>query len=104
MAIINGSNFNDNNTFNGFPFIFRPALIGTNGNDTIRGFGGNDIIFGLGGNEWSDGGAGNDQMNGGSGFDTLDVRFFNGAYHLNMATGVTNFVGEIGRASCRERV
>lgn len=94
MAIINGSNFNDNNTFNGFPLAFRPALIGTNLNDTIRGFNGNDIIFGLAGNDWIDGGFGLDRMDGGAGFDTLDVRFFNGAYHLNMTTGVTNFVGE----------
>ncbi len=94
MAIINGSNFNDNNTVNGFPPAFRPALIGTNGHDTIRGFGGNDIIFGLAGNDWIDGGFGLDQMNGGAGFDTLDVRFFNGDYHLNMTTGVTNFAGE----------
>ncbi len=33
-------------------------------------------------------------MDGGSGIDTLDVRFFNGTYELNMITGVTNFVGE----------
>ena len=28
MAIINGTNFNDNNTVNGVPFVFRPALSG----------------------------------------------------------------------------
>ena len=94
MAIINGTNFNDNNTINGLPLAFRPALVGTNGNDTIRGFNGNDIILGLAGNDWIDGGFGLDQMNGGAGFDTLDVRFFNGSYHLNMTTGVTNFAGE----------
>ena len=58
MPIINGSNFNDNNTVNGFPLAFRPALVGTNVNDTIRGFNGNDIILGLAGNDWIDGGAG----------------------------------------------
>ena len=41
-----------------------------------------------------DGGFGLDFMDGGAGVDTLDVTFFNGAYHLNMVTGVTNFVGE----------
>lgn len=93
MAIINGTNFNDNNTFNPFPF-FRPALIGTNGNDIIRGFAGNDIIKGLAGNDWIDGGTGVDQMDGGSGIDTLDVRFWNGPYVLNMITGATNYTGE----------
>ena len=73
MAVINGSIFNDNNTFNGFPFIFRPALVGTNFNDTIRGFSGNDILRGNGGNDWLDGGTGNDNMNGGFGNDTYIV-------------------------------
>ncbi|MEM8716509.1 MAG: M10 family metallopeptidase C-terminal domain-containing protein, partial [Cyanobacteria bacterium P01_G01_bin.4] len=41
-----------------------------------------------------DGGFGVDRMDGGSGIDTLDVRFWNGAYHLDMNTGVTNFAGE----------
>ena len=71
MAIINGSNFNDNNTVNGFPFIFRPALVGTNLNDTIRGFNGNDIIFGLAGHDWIDGGLGNDVIHGQDGNDVI---------------------------------
>lgn len=66
MAIINGTNFNDNNTnqFNGFFFEFFPQLDGTNGNDTISGFNGNDIL---------DGGAGADNMNGGDQNDTYFV-------------------------------
>ncbi|MBW4456492.1 MAG: hypothetical protein KME55_29485 [Nostoc indistinguendum CM1-VF10] len=37
MALINGSDFNDNNTINGTPSIFRPALNGTDDNDTLNG-------------------------------------------------------------------
>lgn len=94
MANITGSPFNDNNTVNGIPPLFRPALIGTNFNDVIRGLGGNDIIRGRGGNDWIDGGFGVDDMDGGAGIDTLDVRFWSGPYHLNMTTGVTNYAGE----------
>ncbi|WP_445632280.1 hypothetical protein [Nostoc sp. DSM 114167] len=36
MAIINGSIFNDNNTINGSPLIFRPALNGGAGTDILK--------------------------------------------------------------------
>ncbi|NET08621.1 MAG: calcium-binding protein [Symploca sp. SIO2B6] len=85
MAIITGTNFNDNNTVNGVPLFFRPALIGTI-ND--------DIINGLAGDDWIVGGFGFDTMDGGDGIDTLDNRFFNNAYRLNMVTGATNLLGE----------
>ncbi|WP_375501554.1 hypothetical protein [uncultured Nostoc sp.] len=43
MAIINGSNFDDNNTINGTPSIFRTALNGTDDNDTLNGGTGNEV-------------------------------------------------------------
>jgi len=74
MAIVNGTNFNDNNTFqfNGVFFQFFPQLDGTNGNDTISGFNGTDILRGLNGNDVLDGGAGADNMDGG---DQNDIYF-----------------------------
>ncbi len=58
MAIINGTDFNDNNTvqFNGTFFEFFPQLDGTNADDTIFGFNGTDIL---------NGGVGADNMDGG---------------------------------------
>ncbi|NEZ54989.1 calcium-binding protein, partial [Adonisia turfae] len=70
------------------------TIYGGPGNDVLRGQNGNDRIFGQAGNDWIDGGLGLDRMDGGAGIDTLDVRFWNGAYNLNMITGVTNYVGE----------
>jgi Ca2+-binding RTX toxin-like protein len=74
MAFINGTDRNDNGTFqftSSFPFIkFFPVLNGTAGNDTINGFAGNDILNGLGGNDTLNGDAGNDILNGGFGTDT----------------------------------
>lgn len=51
MAFINGTPFNDNNTVNGDPSIFRPQINGTNLDDTINGLAGNDILNGNGGND-----------------------------------------------------
>ena len=70
------------------------TVLGGFGNDTLRGQAGNDRIYGQAGNDWIDGGTGLDRMDGGAGIDTLDVRFWNGAYNLNMITGVTNYAGE----------
>jgi serralysin len=83
MATINGTNFNDNNTFNAG--IFRPALNGIvdpvfvfpgllilDAADTINGLNGNDIINALGTNDTLNGGAGNDTLNGGGGNDSLN--------------------------------
>lgn len=47
MANINGTPFDDNNTFNSG--AFRPSLDGTNNSDVIRGFAGSDILNGRGG-------------------------------------------------------
>lgn len=75
MAIINGTNANDNNSFQGsFPFfIYYPALQGTTLADTISGFAGNDILQGYGGNDSLNGGTGADTMDGGAGYDTYYV-------------------------------
>ena len=75
MAIVNGTNFNDNNTFqfNGAFFQFFPQLDGTNGNDSIFGFNGTDILRGLDGNDLLNGGAGADNMDGGDQNDTYIV-------------------------------
>lgn len=84
MALINGTNGNDNNTFAGL-FDFRPALIGSidlslsppfvdsDIDDVINGKAGNDILVGLGGDDILDGGTGADIMFGGSGDDTYYV-------------------------------
>ncbi|MEQ1486829.1 calcium-binding protein, partial [Methyloglobulus sp.] len=76
MAIINGTNLNDNDTFqfNPFPFLqFFAKLDGTDLDDTISGFGGNDILNGFNGNDVLNGGADADTMNGGDGNDTYFV-------------------------------
>ena len=79
MAIINGTQFNDNNTFNNGQL--RPSLVGTDpewqlgpsgpvlttGNDEIYGFGGNDIIYGRAGSDFLSGGSGDDNIYGGDG-------------------------------------
>ncbi|QKD84367.1 calcium-binding protein [Thermoleptolyngbya sichuanensis A183] len=73
MATIIGSQFNDNDTVNGIPLIFRRRLVGTLLNDSIFGLAGNDILEGLAGNDLLDGGTGNDTMRGGIGNDTYIV-------------------------------
>jgi serralysin len=60
MAIIQGSEFNDNNTFNNG--AFRPKLIGTGVNDNMTGKAGDDRLEGLGGD---------DQMRGGNNKATI---------------------------------
>ena len=92
-------------------------IIGTQGNDTIDGGNIARVIDGQGGNDFLDiggtagfddvtvrGGLGddtivannsaNETLDGGAGTDLLDLRNFNGAYNVNMTTGVTNFAGE----------
>lgn len=73
MANIIGSPFNDNDTVNGIPLIFRRRLTGTLANDSISGLAGNDILEGLAGNDLLNGGTGNDTMRGGAGNDTYIV-------------------------------
>lgn len=110
MATINGSNFNDNNTVNGVPFIFRPALTGVvdpgwiliggvpflspDLADTINGLDGNDIINALGTNDTLNGGNGNDILNGNSGNDSLNGGAGNDT--LTGGTGNDTMVGGSG--------
>ncbi|HYX15147.1 MAG TPA: hypothetical protein VE944_12420 [Nostoc sp.] len=72
MAIINGSNFNDNNTINGTPSIFRPALNGGADSDILNGNGGNNILNGNDNSDILNGGDDNDVLNGGAGSDILN--------------------------------
>ncbi len=67
--------------------IVGPAIVGTNGEDTligttadeaISGLSGNDRLEGRAGADSLEGGAGNDTVIGGSGNDTVTVRDFNG--------------------------
>jgi serralysin len=67
---------------------------GGDGNDYISGGDGYDTLNGGAGNDWIDGGYGLDVMNGGTGVDTLDVRFWDFGYTVNMTTGLTNYPGE----------
>ncbi|HEX7891781.1 MAG TPA: calcium-binding protein [Ramlibacter sp.] len=46
-------------------------LVGTDGNNTLRGLGGNDTLDGRGGDDTLTGATGNDTLIGGSGYDTL---------------------------------
>jgi len=75
MGIIHGTNFNDNNTFQGsWPFlIYYPELKGTSFPDRIFGNNGNDILQGYAGDDYLDGGTGADTMYGGAGNDTYTV-------------------------------
>lgn len=110
MATVNGSNFNDNNTVNGVPFIFHPMLTGivdpvwkiVNGvilfsadlADTINGLNGNDIINALGTNDTLNGGNGDDILNGSGGNDTLNGDAGNDT--LNGGIGNDTMVGGSG--------
>jgi Ca2+-binding RTX toxin-like protein len=73
MANVYGTVFNDNNTFNGFPYRYRRALYGTNSADNMYGYSGNDLMYGYGGNDRMYGGTGADTMYGGSGNDIYYV-------------------------------
>lgn len=89
------------------------TLYGGDGNDWLRGDAGVDLIYGGNGSDNilsdGDGGryfgdAGNDMMlsglgyetmDGGLGIDTIDHTVYNGNYTFNLATGLTNFGGEL---------
>ncbi|MDZ8260231.1 calcium-binding protein [Nostoc sp. ChiQUE01b] len=71
MAIVNGTIFNDNNTINGFPLIFRPALNGGGGSDILNGNAGDDILNDDAGSDILNGDGGDDTLNGGGGSDIL---------------------------------
>ncbi|MEG3846345.1 calcium-binding protein [Microcoleus sp. herbarium19] len=75
MALINGTNGNDN-------------LNGTSGNDTLRGLGGNDNLFG--------GFFGNDLLDGGNGNDTATYLGFSNNINASLETNKATFFGGSG--------
>ncbi|WP_449419970.1 calcium-binding protein [Phormidium nigroviride] len=103
MALINGTNFDDNG-------IDKPKLIGTDpilievpnsppiliksGDDSIYGYAGNDVLSGLGGNDKLYGGTGNDDLRGEAGNDYLNGEAGND--YLNGGTGNDNLYGGTG--------
>jgi Ca2+-binding RTX toxin-like protein len=96
---INGTPFNDNNTVNGDPSIFRPQINGTNLDDTINALAGNDIVFGNGGNDRILGADGNDTLEGGDGNDILLGDNFGGTSDdiLRGGAGNDTLNGGLGR-------
>jgi serralysin len=80
------------------------SIVGGAGNDYIWGEDGNDTLNGGGGQDTAFGGAGDDliyavlgvpeTIDGGAGTDTLDTTAYGFNYAVNLATGLTNFVGE----------
>ncbi len=74
-----------------------PPVIGTPGNDLLRGgaigdnlsgLAGNDTLVGNGGNDTLDGGAGNDVLNGGDGMDLAYYGNLRTAISINLTTGL----------------
>nr|WP_314868607.1 calcium-binding protein [uncultured Campylobacter sp.] len=63
------------------------SLIGSSGNDTIRGYDGDDILEGNDGNDNIDGGNGNDIIMGGKGDDILNGEKGNDTYIFNKGDG-----------------
>ncbi|MDM9581307.1 calcium-binding protein [Nostoc sp. GT001] len=94
MAIINGTNFNDNNTINGSPFIFRPALNGGAGSDILNGNGGDDILNGGAGSDILNGNAGDDSLNGDAGSDILNGNLGSDTLNGNAGSDILN--GNLG--------
>jgi len=71
------------------------TIYGGNGDDEIRSDGDGGRYFGEAGNDFMASGLGTETMDGGAGIDTIDHRAWNGNYAFNMATGLTNFAGEL---------
>ncbi|MBV1863161.1 MAG: M10 family metallopeptidase C-terminal domain-containing protein [Rhodobacteraceae bacterium] len=67
---------------------------GTGGNTIISG-GDGATFYGNAGDDTMHAGLGTETMYGGSGTDTLDTTTFNGAYEVDMTTGLTNYGGEL---------
>ncbi|MDZ7954361.1 hypothetical protein [Nostoc sp. DedQUE09] len=90
MAIINGTNFNDNNTINGSPLIFRPALNGGAGSDILNGNVGDDILNGGAGSDILNGNAGDDSLDGGAGSDILNGNAGSDTLNGNAGSDILN--------------
>ena len=85
-----GTDFEDDITGSGAG----ETIDGGAGDDLLNGGGGDDIINGGIGNDVIIGGAGLDTLDGGIGVDTVDYSGTEIAFDVNLATGVTTFVGE----------
>jgi len=103
-SVINGTQFDDNNTVNGNG-QFHKSLVGEDftidgqgqlqiANDTIYGYEGNDKLFGLGGDDLLDGSFGEDELHGGDGNDTLHGGF--GGDRLHGDDGNDKLNGDAG--------
>jgi Ca2+-binding RTX toxin-like protein len=94
MANINGTIFNDNNTFqvNGSFIQFFGQINGTTTADTIFADNGDDIVFAGGGDDSVDGWNGNDTLNGEAGNDFMQGYFGNDT--LNGGDGNDTLNGE----------
>ena len=99
MAVIYGTNYHDNNTYQGTPHTggaFYRALSGTNYNDSLFGYAGQDILYGLGGNDTLYGGPGYDIMYGGAGNDVYVVEpdIISSHYPASTTDKIIEAVGE----------
>ncbi len=90
MATITGTIFNDNNTVNGEPSVFRAALNGGASSDTLNGRAGNDILNGRAGNDILNGNAGNDILNGNAGNDILNGGLGNDTLNGGVGNDILN--------------
>jgi Ca2+-binding RTX toxin-like protein len=91
--IINGTQFNDNNTVNGGKL--RPSLVGSNADDSIYGKAGNDKLYGKGGKDYLDGGPGSDDMFGGAGNDTYIVDSLDDKVTENFNQGIDTVISSV---------
>ncbi|MBD1881817.1 calcium-binding protein [Coleofasciculus sp. FACHB-T130] len=96
MAIINGTAYNDNNTYNGpgYPFNYHGQIIGTAYDDSIYAGAGDDIVKAGAGNDYVDGWTGNDSLYGEDGNDT--ILGYDGDDYINGGYGNDSLYGEVG--------
>jgi serralysin len=98
--VINGGAGNDalagssgNDTIDGGSGV--DTLSGGDGSDNIRSDGDGGTYLGGAGNDVMFSGLGTETMDGGTGIDLIDHTAWGGAYVFDMATGLTNFGGEL---------
>ena len=84
MAIITGTNGDDQ---------YPRELEGTESADQIFGLAGHDVLIGFGGNDTLEGGAGADQLFGSNGFDHASYRGSGQGVYIDLRTG-TGFSGD----------
>ena len=96
MATINGTAYNDNNTFNGpgYPFNYHSQLNGTAYNDSIYAGAGDDIVKAGAGDDYIDGWTGNDSLYGEDGNDS--ILGYDGNDYINGGNGNDYLYGEAG--------